>query len=40
MARFFPDLQVTIEDLIAEEDKVAARVRSCGTHQGSWKASL
>jgi hypothetical protein len=27
-------VQVTIEDLIAEEDKVAARVRFCGTHQG------
>jgi len=30
----FPDLQVTIEDLIAEGDKVAARVRFRGTHQG------
>ena len=30
----FPDLQVTIEDLIAEGDKVATRVRFCGTHQG------
>jgi predicted ester cyclase len=30
----FPDLQVTIEELIAEGDKVAARVRFCGTHQG------
>ena len=30
----FPDLQVTIEELIAEGDKVAARVRFRGTHQG------
>jgi steroid delta-isomerase-like uncharacterized protein len=30
----FPDLQVTIEDLIAEGDKVATRVRFRGTHQG------
>src|ERR671917_1820940 len=30
----FPDLQVTIEDLIAEGDRVAARVRFRGTHQG------
>ncbi len=36
----FPDLQVIIEDLIAEGDKVAARVRFRGTHQGSWKTSL
>jgi predicted ester cyclase len=27
-------LQVTIEDLIAEGDRVAARVRFRGTHQG------
>jgi steroid delta-isomerase-like uncharacterized protein len=31
----FPDLQVIIEDLIAEGDKVAARVRFRGTHQGA-----
>jgi predicted ester cyclase len=30
----FPDLQVIIEDPIAEGDKVAARVRFRGTHQG------
>jgi len=30
----FPDLQVIIEELIAEGDKVAARVRFRGTHQG------
>ncbi len=30
----FPDLQVTVEDEIAEGDKVAIRVRLAGTHQG------
>jgi len=30
----FPDLKATVEDLIAEDDKVAARVRFRGTHQG------
>jgi steroid delta-isomerase-like uncharacterized protein len=30
----FPDLQVTVEDVIAEGDKVAIRVRFRGTHQG------
>jgi steroid delta-isomerase-like uncharacterized protein len=30
----FPDLQVTIEDLIAEGDKVVTRVTLRGTHQG------
>jgi predicted ester cyclase len=30
----FPDLQVIIEDLLAEGDRVAARVRFRGTHQG------
>jgi steroid delta-isomerase-like uncharacterized protein len=32
----FPDLQFTIEDLIAEEDKVAVRFVEHGTHQGVW----
>jgi len=31
----FPDLQVTIEDLIAEGDIVAARVIASGTHRGA-----
>ena len=31
----FPDVVSTIEDLIAEGDKVVARWRSCATHQGS-----
>lgn len=30
----FPDLRVTIEDLIAEGDQVAARVSVQGTHTG------
>lgn len=30
----FPDLHVNVEDMIAEEDKVAARVSVSGTHQG------
>ncbi len=30
----FPDMQVTIEDLIAEGDKVAARFTFRGTHTG------
>ena len=32
----FPDLQVTIEDQIAEGDKVVARVTFSGTHQGEF----
>jgi steroid delta-isomerase-like uncharacterized protein len=30
----FPDLRVTVEDLIAEGDRVAARLRFRGTHLG------
>src|SRR3712207_1147619 len=30
----FPDLHVTLEDLIAEGDKVVSRWRARGTHQG------
>lgn len=30
----FPDLQFTIEDLIAEQDKVVARFVARGTHRG------
>ncbi|MBI4203170.1 MAG: ester cyclase [Chloroflexi bacterium] len=30
----FPDLYVTVEDMIAEGDKVAARVTVRGTHKG------
>jgi predicted ester cyclase len=30
----FPDLQTTIEDMVAEGDKVVVRFRGRGTHQG------
>ncbi len=30
----FPDMQVTVEDLVAEGNRVAARVTMRGTHQG------
>lgn len=30
----FPDYQTIIEDIIAENDKVAARITMSGTHQG------
>ncbi len=30
----FPDLNFSVEDLIAEGDKVVSRVRGRGTHQG------
>jgi steroid delta-isomerase-like uncharacterized protein len=32
----FPDLQITVEDQIAEGDKVATRWRGRGTHQGDF----
>ncbi len=32
----FPDLQVSVEDIIAEGDKVAARVTVRGTHKGEF----
>lgn len=32
----FPDLHVTIEDLIEEDDKVVARNTVTGTHQGEY----
>jgi predicted ester cyclase len=34
--RGFPDVTSTIEDLIAERDKVVARWRSWATHQGDY----
>jgi steroid delta-isomerase-like uncharacterized protein len=34
--RVFPDLQVTIEDLIAEGDKVVSRNTVTGTHLGDY----
>jgi steroid delta-isomerase-like uncharacterized protein len=33
----FPDFHVTIEDLIAEGDKVVARATNRGTHQGEFQ---
>jgi len=32
----FPDLHATIDDMIAEGDKVVARVTICGTNHGSF----
>ena len=32
----FPDLHETIEDIIAEGDKVWVRVKTTGTHTGEW----
>ncbi len=32
----FPDLQLNVEDLLAHGDKVVARVRATGTHQGEF----
>ena len=34
MREAFPDLQVTIEEQIAEGDRVLTRFRTRGTHQG------
>ncbi len=35
-ATAFPDFHVTIEDMIAEGDKVVSRVTAWGTHQGDF----
>ncbi len=32
----FPDLRMDVEDLLASDDKVVARVRITGTHQGEF----
>lgn len=32
----FPDLQFTIEDMLAEVDQVAVRFVERGTHEGTW----
>jgi predicted ester cyclase len=32
----FPDLQHTIEEVIAEDDRVAVRFSAYGTHTGQW----
>lgn len=36
----FPDLQHTVEEMIAEDDRVVARFSARGTHQGQWKNFL
>ena len=36
LRRVFPDLHVTVKDLIAEGDKVVARNSVAGTHQGDY----
>lgn len=36
LLRAFPDLQVSVEDLIEEGDKVVARNTVTGTHQGEY----
>ena len=33
----FPDYQLTVEELIAEGDKVVVRWRAQGTHKGVWR---
>jgi predicted ester cyclase len=33
----FPDLCVTVEDVMAEDDRVAARVVMRGTHRGEFR---
>jgi steroid delta-isomerase-like uncharacterized protein len=32
----FPDMRMTVEDLIASEDKTVARVKVTGTHKGEF----
>jgi predicted ester cyclase len=34
----FPDVHVTVEDAIAEDDRVAARVVMRGTHRGEFQS--
>jgi steroid delta-isomerase-like uncharacterized protein len=36
LIRAFPDLHITVEDLIAEGDKVVSRNTVTGTHQGEY----
>jgi predicted ester cyclase len=35
----FPDVQMEIVDLVAEDDTVVARFRCSGTHLGSWRGT-
>lgn len=34
----FPDMRMDVEDIVASDDKVVARVRFTGTHQGEFMA--
>jgi predicted ester cyclase len=36
----FPDFHMTIEDQIAEGDKVVTRFTASGTHQGIWQSPI
>jgi predicted ester cyclase len=36
LLRAFPDLQVTVEDVLAVDDKIVARNTVTGTHQGEY----
>jgi len=36
MLAAFPDLRVTVDDLLAEADKVAAHITMKGTHKGEF----
>ena len=37
MRSAFPDLSYTIDDVVAEDDRVAARITGRGTHRGQWE---
>ncbi len=37
LRRGFPDIHVTIDDVVAAEDKVVVRTTWCGTHQGPYE---
>src|SRR5215212_11781430 len=37
MLAVFPDLRVTIEDILAEDDRVAVRARWRGTHEQEFR---
>jgi predicted ester cyclase len=36
LRRAFPDFQLTVEDLVADGDKVWARMTACGTNRGGF----
>jgi steroid delta-isomerase-like uncharacterized protein len=37
LLRAFPDIRVTVEDMISEEDKIVFRNTVTGTHQGEYR---